>query len=138
MDLPQSSGKPVYTIPDKYLHRGGRIFSSSTTLNASPSGSSEPLSVMATMSEPLLVGSRVPGETATSGALSFSVIKEMSALLLERTAMLELLLFERTGVFESALQLVPTTWRDPAETLVSNWYQTKANLSFTNVTSVNS
>ena len=57
--------------------------------------------MMATMSEPLLVGSRVPGETATSGALSFSVIKEMSVLLLERTAMLELLLFEMTGVFES-------------------------------------
>ena len=101
-------------------------------------------------------GKQGPGETATSGALSFSERNEMSVLLLERTAMLELLLFERTEVFESVcvggcgiflepffgkesvLQLVPTTWREPAETLVSNWYQTKANLSFTSVTSVNS
>ena len=54
--------------------------------------------MMAMTSELLHVGSRAPGATTTSGALSFSERKEMSVLLLERTAMLGLLLFERRAI----------------------------------------
>ena len=62
---------------------------------------------MTVTSELLHAGSRVPGATATPGALSFSEIKEMSVLLLERTAMLELLLFERRAMPEPLLFRAP-------------------------------
>ena len=98
MELPESCTRLTThqsNFPAKHLLCGGRIFSSLFTLTASPSGCSEPLSVMTMTLELLHVGSRAPGATATSGAMSFSERKEMSVLLLERTAMLELLLFER-------------------------------------------